>query len=103
MMMAGMDHAYNDLAVPGYSIADLEDVADESPHGIGYCQAGDGGIVAAAESTAAHADSVVLDCQTSTQVPGADSRFGKTSVPRPVETNHATRRESGCGILVAAV
>lgn len=101
--MTDVDHGYNDQVVPGYSIAGAGDVADEGPHGIGYCQAGDGEIVAAAERTAAHADSVALDCQTSTQVPGADSHFGKTSVPRPVEKIHATRRESGYGILVAAV
>lgn len=110
--MAGMDHGYNDQAVPGYSIAgagvedqddDAGDVADEGPYGLGYYQAGDSEIVAAVQRTAAHADSVALGCRTSTQFPGADSRFGQTSVPRPVERNHATRRESGYGILVAAV
>lgn len=111
--MAGMDHGCNDQAVPGYSVAgaggaDQDDHGDdagdaaEGPHGIGYCQAGDGEIVAAAECTVAHADSVAPDCQTDTQVPGADSRFGETFVPRPVEKNYATRRESCYGILVAA-
>lgn len=123
-MAAGMDHGCNDQAVPGYSIAgaggaDQEDyaddagdgdaagdvagdAADERPHGIGYCQAGDGEIVAAPERTVAHADSFALDCQTDTQVPGAESRFGETFVPRPVENNYATRRESCYDILVAA-
>jgi hypothetical protein len=111
MMVADMDHGCNDQAVPGYSIAggvDQDDYADnvgdaaEDPHGIGYRQAGDGEIVATAERTVAHADSVALDCQTNTQVPDADSRFGKTFVPRPIEKNYATRRESCYGILVAA-
>lgn len=114
-----MDHGYDDQAVPGYNIAGAgagtgtggqddgdnvaEDVAEEAPHGIEYFQAGDSEIVAAPERTAAHADSVAPDYQTRTQVPGVDSRLGKTSVPRPVEKTHATRRESGDGIPVAAV
>lgn len=119
-MAAGMDHGCNGQAVPGYSIAGAGgadqddyaddagdrkaagDAADERPHGIGYCQAGDGEIVAAPERTVAHADSFALDCQTDTQVPGADSRFGETFVPLPIEKNYATRRESCYGILVAA-
>lgn len=101
--MAGVNHGCNDQAVPGYSTVGAGDVADESPRGIGYCQADGDEIVAAAERTAAHADSVELGCQTSTQFPGAGSRFGKTFVPRPVQKNHATRRKSGYGILVAAV
>lgn len=118
-MAAGMDHGCNDQAVPGYSIAgavgaDQDDYADdagdsdaagdaaaERSHGIGYCQVGDGEIVAAAEHTVDHADSAALDCQTDTQVPGADSRFGGAFVPRPVVKNFATRRDSCYGILVA--
>lgn len=105
--MTGMDHEHSEQAVPGYNIDNTgdvaENIADEGPHGIGYCQAGDGEIVAAAEYTAARAGSVALDCQTNTQVPGADSRFEKTSVPRPVENTHATMRKHGYGILVVAV
>lgn len=106
--MAGKDQGCNDQAVLGYSIAgagiaDQDDhAAAEGPHGIGYCQAGGGEIVAAAQRTVAHADSVALDCQMNTQVPDADSRSGKASVPRSVEETYATSRKSCYGTLVAA-
>lgn len=101
--MTGTDHRIHNRAVHGNSIAGSGNSADQDDDnaaadvvvadvvvaaaaaaedgGMWYDQAvGDGEIGAMAARTEAPDESVALERQTSTQIPGADSPFGRGSV-----------------------